>query len=148
MNATALAVRPSFVLDCSVAAHWVFSGEEAMPGSAFAVALLQRMPALVAVVPGLWHVELAAMLRKGAQQKRLKATPQEVVAQLSAFDLRTDAILPDALTLTELSRQCGASAYDSVYLDLCQRLRLPLATLDERLKPCAERAQVKLFQFD
>jgi predicted nucleic acid-binding protein len=142
------ASKPSFVLDCSVSAHWVFSGETDMAGDAYALGLLDRMQSTAALVPSFWHVEMASMFRKGAQQGRLRIDPREFMQRLDAFDIRTDLAQPDAGAIAELSQQCGASAYDAAYLHLCQRLRLPLATLDKRLKPCAARAQVKLFELN
>jgi len=38
------------------------------------------------------------------------------------------------------------SAYDAVYLDLARRERLPLATLDEKLRAAAARAGVELLR--
>jgi predicted nucleic acid-binding protein len=140
-------LKPSFVLDCSVAANWLFDNEADMAGADYALGLLQRMGNVVAVVPALWHVELASMLRKGVMQKRLALPLDQHMLRLAAFDIRTDAEPVDPLAVATLALESGTSAYDATYLHLCQRLRLPLATLDERLKPCATRAHVKLFEF-
>jgi predicted nucleic acid-binding protein len=42
------------------------------------------------------------------------------------------------------ARAFHLSAYDAVYLDLARRNRLPLATLDERLRLAAGQAGVEL----
>jgi predicted nucleic acid-binding protein len=38
----------------------------------------------------------------------------------------------------------GLTAYDAVYLELAQRRKLPLATLDDDLRKAAKKAKVKL----
>jgi predicted nucleic acid-binding protein len=44
------------------------------------------------------------------------------------------------------ARRHGFSAYDAVYLDLAQQERLPLATLDERLRLAAAASGVRLLK--
>ncbi len=139
--------RPDFVLDCSVAAHWLFDDESEVPGSEFALNLLRGMSQRVAVVPSLWSFEIAAMLRKGVMRKSLVRPVSAHMERLMAFDIRRDNAEINPSEIAELALDVGTSAYDAAYLHLCQRLKLPLATLDERLKPCAERARVKLLTF-
>ncbi len=43
-----------------------------------------------------------------------------------------------------LSDTFGLTPYDAAYLELAQRLRLPLATLDAKLKTAAEAAAVEI----
>jgi predicted nucleic acid-binding protein len=77
--------------------------------------------------------------------ERAKQPIESYVEQFAFFDIRIDATIPDMKAIAELSLQCGASAYDASYLKICQKHKLPLATLDERLKPCAQRADVKIY---
>lgn len=49
-----------------------------------------------------------------------------------------------AAPVVELARRHGLSAYDAAYLELAVRRKLPLATLDHRLRDAAARARVEV----
>jgi predicted nucleic acid-binding protein len=59
---------------------------------------------------------------------RLSAMPIAVDADCDSYVWRTTYLLADRFGLT---------AYDAVYLELAQRRRLPLATLDKALRAAA-----------
>jgi len=61
-----------------------------------------------------------------------------------AHAVDTQAALVAARQALATARAFRLSAYDAVYLDLAQQQRLPLATLDERLRTTATQAGVEL----
>jgi predicted nucleic acid-binding protein len=58
----------------------------------------------------------------------------------------TDSIVVSARQSLATARAFHLSAYDAVYLDLARRERLPLATLDDRLRNAAAHAGVELLR--
>ena len=67
----------------------------------------------------------------------LERLPVDLDVQPSVFT----SVLP-------LARGYALTAYDAAYLELAMRLRLPLATLDDRLRDAATRGGVLLLQAD
>ena len=65
----------------------------------------------------------------------LRLLPVEVEAP--DFHRNLHAVLP-------LARKHGLTVYDAAYLELAKRRRLPLATLDDRLRRAARTARVKV----
>ncbi len=131
-----------FVLDCSVAATWLF-GDQATPETD---ALLDRLKQEDAFVPGIWHLEIGNFLVRAERMKRIAKA--EVTAYLNL--LRRLAVVTDAETderaLREtlvLARECGLSTYDAAYLELAIRRGAPLASLDRALVLAARRMQVE-----
>ncbi|HKB01632.1 MAG TPA: type II toxin-antitoxin system VapC family toxin [Gemmataceae bacterium] len=136
---------PRFVLDCSVVLSWYFADES----DPFADAVAASLTGSTAVVPSLFHLEIANILVVGERRKR------STEAQAAAF-LASMAALPivvDDQTGTrawaetiDLARAYGLSAYDAAYLELASRESLPIATLDDRLKSAAKSAGVPFFK--
>jgi len=136
---------PRFVLDCSVVLSWYFADES----DPFADAVAASLTGSTAVVPSLFHLEIANILVVGERRKR------STEAQAAAF-LASMAALPivvDDQTGTrawaetiDLARAYGLSAYDAAYLELASRESLPIATLDDRLKAAAKSAGVPFFK--
>src|SRR5438045_3620124 len=107
---------PRFVLDCSVVLAWYFADES----DPFADAVAASLPGATAVVPSLFHLEIANILVVGERRRRSTA------AQATAFLSRLAAlpIVVDAQTDTRawsdtmaLARAHGLSAYDAAYLE-------------------------------
>ncbi len=134
-----------FVLDASVALAWVVD-RNADPYAEFVQRQLRA--GARAVVPPLWHLELANTL--AMVRRRQILTPDQVEQALTYLETF-------AATLTELDDRflsareaflvaddLGLTAYDSVYMELAKRERLPLATLDKRLRDAATKAGIKL----
>ncbi len=101
-----------------------------------------------AVVPDLWHVEVANALLVGERRKR--STQANTVTWLGFL-----ASLPIAVdeetkvrafgNTVSLARTHELSAYDAAYLELAIRRGLPLATLDDKLKAAAQAVGVPLY---
>lgn len=81
-------------------------------------------------------------------ERRSILTPVDVdqamidIEQIVAQAVDTDSNVVSARQSLATARAFQLSAYDAVYLDLARRERLPLATLDERLRTAAAHAGV------
>ena len=131
-----------FVLDCSVAATWLFRDQ----GTPETDALLDRLKTEAALVPGIWHLEIGNVLVRAERMKRIAKS--KVAAYLHL--LQRLAIVTDNETderaLREtllLARECGLSTYDAAYLELAMRRGVQLATLNRTLIRAARYMQVK-----
>jgi len=136
-----------FVLDASAALGWV----AANPPSPYALKIKESLlNGARAVVPALWHLELANWFAL-AERKRVLGESQAglVLSALDSIvsqtiDTETEVISIRQVLLT--ANRFRISAYDAAYLDLAQQEGLPLATLDQRLRAAAKTAGVELFQ--
>ncbi len=99
----------------------------------------------VAFVPTLWRYEVCNALRQGERRGRITEDQfQECLELLEAFPLE-EVETSSAFSLVSASRVHDLTAYDTAYLLLAQRLALPLATRDERLREAALAGDVELF---
>ena len=128
----------SLVLDASLALAWYFQ-DEASPATD---RVLDRVVETGALVPSLWRLEIANGLQVAVRRGRISAAYRD--ASLSDLmqmqivtDLETDAHAWSA-TL-RLAEKHELTLYDAAYLELAQRRRLPLATLDRALGRSAEK---------
>ena len=136
--------RGDFVLDCSLILAWYFADE----ANAYADGVAKAFPNVVAVVPSLFHLEVANTLVVG--ERRGRSTESQASAFLAR--LRALPIILDGQTTARawsdtvgLARLHGLSAYDAAYLELALRLSLPVATLDAPLASAAQAAGVGAF---
>jgi predicted nucleic acid-binding protein len=135
----------SFVLDASVALGWTLDNPVPAPATRVKQALLSGTRA---VAPALWHLEVANGLAV-AERRGILTSSDATLALLQlerlcaqALEIEADIVsMRQALTT---ARSYQLSAYDSIYLDLSLRARLPLATLDAALRKAAGRAGVEL----
>jgi len=133
----------AFVLDCSVALAWVLPDE----GSAYADGLLDRLVAEDAVVPPVWPLEVGNVLLVALRQKRIRKTELEpIVERLARLPIEIDIGATDhaLAAVLVLAGQHGLTTYDASYLDLAQRRKLPLATLDKQLRAACRAAKVEV----
>ncbi len=122
----------SLVIDSSITLSWYFQDEQ----TSAADAVLDRIEDEGAIVPALWPLEVANGLRSAVLRKRIDlAYRNEAMAQLTALAIVIDSETgARAWTTTlSLSDQFQLTPYDAAYLELAQRLGLPLATLDSAL---------------
>lgn len=135
-----------FVLDASVALAWFI--DHSVPAYAIRVrqALLRGDRALV---PALWHLEMANGLIVAERRRILKADDVTrclaSVEQLLAQAIENVSDFASMRQALATGRTFKLSAYDAVYLDTARRERLPLATLDQQLLSSAAAAGVELF---
>jgi predicted nucleic acid-binding protein len=133
----------SVVIDASAALAWCYEDEQTP-------ALLQLMQQVVlhgAVVPALWRLEVANGLRSGIRRGRMSiAKRDEIFQDLLDFPITIDEETNRHAwnTTTALADKHMLTPYDACYLELAQRLGLPLATQDVALINAANSAKVKL----
>jgi predicted nucleic acid-binding protein len=132
----------SLVLDASAALAWIF--ERSDPEEvALADRLLDAIAVQPAVVPSLWHIEVANALlvaeRRGVARE---AQVVDYLQRLSKLPIVTDdaEISRRQEIIMALGRQFQLSAYDATYLELAMRTGSTLATFDTRLAGAMQRA--------
>ena len=135
----------AFVLDASVALGWTLDNPVPASATRARQALLSGTRALV---PALWHLEIANGLVAAERRGILTASDAMLallqLEQLCAQALEVEADIVPIRQAFITARTYQLSAYDSVYLDLALRVRLPLATLDVPLRKAAARVGVEL----
>ena len=131
----------ALVIDSSAALSWCFE-DEASPESD---TLFQQVRDQGAVVPELWHLEVANVLLQAEKRGRITAgdvaTRLELIAELPiATDTETTARA--WREILALARAEGLTTYDAAYLELAIRRGLPLQTKDGALISAAKRCSV------
>ena len=133
----------SFVVDNSVALAWCFEDEH----TDSVMALLDRVAERGAFAPALWPLEALNGLLMAERNKRLDARRRNsLTGFLRALPITVDEETADQTwTATiRLAERHRLSVYDAAYLELAQRRKLPLATLDHDLIKAAKAAGVTL----
>lgn len=133
----------SLVIDSSVALAWCFEDER----TSATVAVLERIGQSGAAAPALWPLEVLNVLVLAERRKRLTATQRHNLAG----SLRDLPVTLDYETAAQawgatvrLAEQHRLTLYDATYLELAQRLDLPLATLDQELRTAAGAFDIPL----
>ncbi len=131
----------AFVLDCSIAAAWLFE-DEARPETDN---LLEQLIDNSASVPSLWHLEIGNVLLQAERRGRITtsqiSTRLELIASLPiTTDTETDSrAFREIMTL---ARTQSLTTYDAAYLELAIRQGIPLATQDKALVRAAAQTKV------
>lgn len=131
-----------FVLDASMALSWLFERQLAQERER-AQAVLLSMAEANALVPALWHLEIANALLVAERRKIIsEARAADYLGRLYRLPTTTDDAAPAVRreVVMALAREHGLSAYDAVYLDLALRKGAALATFDARLSAAMGRA--------
>jgi predicted nucleic acid-binding protein len=131
------------VVDASIALAWCFE-DEASPASD---AVLDLVKSDGAIVPSLWHLELANVLLQA--ERRGRTILGGLVARLELLDqlpIATDAETSGRAwrEVLALARSERLTTYDAAYLELAVRRGLSLATRDEALLGAAKRLGIAL----
>lgn len=129
------------VVDASAALAWCFREE----ASEAADELLDGMREEGAVVPGLWHLEIANVLTTAERKGRITAAQaSEKIDLLGRLPIVVDERTHERAfgQAFALARQYELSVYDAAYLELAMRRGLPLATKDRALIRAAVSAGV------
>ena len=121
------------VVDCSVSAAWLLDEHGASVSSVLDAIALRR-----ALVPALWRIEIANVMRSAMRRGRIgEAHARRALGLLQQAPIDVDDALPSPAALFDLAQRHGLSAYDACYLELAMRRGLALATLDADLKRAA-----------
>ena len=133
-----------FVIDSSIVAAWYFDDES----DAYADAVAVSLPKTVAVVPSIFHLEIANILIIGERRKRsTEAKAAAFLSRVSVLPFIVDGQTPSRAwsDTIALARAQGLTSYDAAYLELALRESLPLASLDRDLKAAAKALGVPVF---
>ena len=121
------------VLDASISASWHFPDEASEPADT----VLKGLEEDSALVPVHWWFEIRNVLligeRRGRASRVQTATFLEWLAELPI----RNAPLPNGAEVLELARKHALTFSDAAYLELAQRERIPLATLNQPLARAA-----------
>ena len=102
------------------------------------------------MVPALWHLEMSNGLAVAERRSILSTADIDQalldIEQIVAQGVDTSSIFVSTRQALVTARAFQLSAYDAVYLDLARHERLPLASLDERLRAAAGQAGVELLR--
>lgn len=132
------------VIDCSIALTWCFE-DGASPETDI---LFERVRDDGAMVPALWHLELANVLWQAEKRRRISAdeaaTRLSLIAQLPISVDQETTVRAWRETLA-ITRAENLTAYDTAYLELALRRSLPLLTRDSELAEAARRRGVAVF---
>jgi predicted nucleic acid-binding protein len=133
----------ALVIDSSAALSWCVE-DEASPESD---ALFELVRDQGAVVPGLWHLEVANVLLQAEKRGRIATGDVTMRLELIAeLPITTDNETTARAwrEILALARAEGLTTYDAAYLELAIRRSLPLQTKDAALICAAKRSGVAL----
>lgn len=125
-----------FIADNSVVLAW-FSRSQA---TLYTDRFFKRLEKDEVVVPSVWPYEFANALAVLERRKILSATlVDEIIKNAARLVTRIDAPPASVASLLAIARTHGLSTYDAAYLELAQRLRIPLAARDSALAAAARK---------
>ncbi len=131
----------ALVIDSSAALSWCFEDEATSESDV----LFERVRDQGAVVPGLWHLEVANVLLQAEKRGRIAAggvgMRLELIAELP-ITTDTETTARAWREILALASAEGLTTYDAAYLELAIRRGLPLQTKDQALIAAAERSGV------
>ena len=134
------------VLDASVALAWFI--DNPVPG--YAVRVRQALiDGAGAVVPALWHLEIANGLAVAERRRTLSVTDLTAcLVQLEKLSARieTEVTILSARQALDIARSFQLSAYDGTYFETARTEGLPLATLDNALRAAAVKSGIEMFR--
>lgn len=102
-----------------------------------------------AIVPALWHLEVANALVVAERRKLLTSDDLSLsLARLEQLVIQVVETRSDFWSMRQAlntAREFHLSAYDGVYLETARAEGIPLATLDKSLRSAAVRARVEVW---
>lgn len=133
----------SIVVDASMAIAWLFDDER----TTVAHSVMLRVVAEGAIVPTLWRLEVANVLRNAARRGRCdEAYVDRSLARLGRLAIQADEDTDRQAwgSTLQLSREEGLTLYDAAYLELALRKETALASCDLALIAAAKRRKVEV----
>jgi predicted nucleic acid-binding protein len=131
------------VLDSSIALSWC------LPDEGGTSQIQQEVADSGAIAPAHWPLEVANALLIAERRQRIDAEfRRAVLRDLAALPITLDSETSahawgETLRIAD-SR--GLTTYDAAYLELAQRLALPIATLDAELRVAAHELGIGVLQ--
>lgn len=132
-----------FLIDSSMTMAWFFADEATEATNA----VLDRLRYGQAFVPPLWFWEVTNVMLVGERRRRVtQADTARFITLLHGLPITVDGQAAGSVfsQVLLLARAHSLSVYDAAYLELAQRLALPLATLDGALQRAAEALGVPI----
>ena len=129
-----------FVIDASIAACWALRDEQ----HSYADAARERLVNDPGFAPSLWWFEIRNIIV--VKERRNRITERDSAAFLSWMTRLGIAMdrSPDSSELLRLARKHKLTVYDTAYLELAIRTRVPLATLNQDLANAAKAEGVPI----
>ncbi len=134
----------TFVLDASTALGWML--DRPVPARA-SQSRNHILGGAIPIVPALWLQEVSNAIVIAERRGHLGARQvAPLVADIEDFlrVVEVDPILVRVSVLIETAQRTSLTVYDATYLELALRRRVPLATLDEKLREAARREGLAL----
>lgn len=137
---------PGFVADASAALPWCFEDE----GTPATDALLDRLRSgETAIVPAHWPIEVMNGLIMAARRGRIGLeTVVRFARDLGALPIRIEPPHSPGTweDVIRVATEYRLTIYDAAYLELAERVGLPLASLDADLRKAALSAGLLLME--
>jgi predicted nucleic acid-binding protein len=133
------------VIDASAALSWCYVDEKTPESSR----LLEFVNLNGAVVPNLWHLEVANALLVGEIRERLTyATLTGLLDYFDQLPITVDHATSELAwkDILSIARNQKLTTYDASYVELAMRLNLPLATNDQAMIKAASAIGVEVFK--
>ncbi len=129
-----------FVLDNSVVTGWYIPDQ----ATAYTQTIAQRLETDRAIVPALWQLEFANVLKTACTRGKLSLeNAREIVVTIAALPIELDSgLAPSPRQLLDLAMRYSLSSYDAAYLELALRHGIPIASQDVKLKEASLQAGV------
>lgn len=131
------------VVDSSATLAWLLADER----NDLTTSVFRLVARNGAVVPSIWPIEVANSLNMAARRDRITHSVRDQhlsdLAQL-AIEIDGDTAAHAWHATLKLADMHSLTVYDAAYLELAQRRRLPLATLDKALIGAAAKTGVKI----
>lgn len=132
----------AFVLDNSVVTGWYLPDQ----ATAYSGSIALRLESDKALVPALWQLELANVLKAACTRGKLSLdSARQILDAMGQLPINIDTSpAPGQRQMFELAMRHQLSSYDATYLELAMRHGLPIATQDLQLKNAAIAAGVEV----
>jgi predicted nucleic acid-binding protein len=132
-----------FVVDNSIVMTWCFKDET----NPYADAVLNSLAESVAVVPGIWPLEVVNVLLVAERRNLLHESDSvRFITLLSQLPIVVERTWPERMMkdLLALGRANSLSSCAAAYLELAMRQGLPIATLDSKLLEASRRVDIPI----
>jgi predicted nucleic acid-binding protein len=131
-------------IDASLTLAWLFEDEQ----TDAVLTVIDSISKEGAIVPMIWRYEVANGLQMAIKRKRIDAPYRATCFEkLRTLPIATDIDGVDEIWLATvaLADLYQLTIYDAAYLELAQRMRVPLATLGDALARACKASAVPLF---